>query len=120
MELSAGKKDVTLGLAELDETTRLALIRLAAPEDEAARSAHIGLIMQAASDLSSSLRSYARCGLVNGRGSHGTGDLGLEAAGVFTALQRFAGLVRTPVIGERAVRDASAASASPRAWRRAL
>jgi class 3 adenylate cyclase len=118
MERSAARSHVTVSFADLEAVTRTAVLRLDAPDDEAARAAYVRSVMQAAFDLSSSLRSYARCGLVNGQGSHGASDLPHETAVMFGALEAFAALVRRSASDALGAREPAAAVAA-RGWRRA-
>jgi hypothetical protein len=129
MEIPAARQDVTIAHADLQEVTRSALLRLASAEGEAARADHLRAVLQAALALSGSLRSYGRCGLVNGQGTPGAGDLAHETAEVFVALHQFAELVRASAAETRGLAEVAAAPRADRArpapapsaasWRRA-
>jgi hypothetical protein len=96
---------------------------------EAARADHLRAVLQAATSLSGSLRSYARCGLVNGQGTPGAGDLAHETQEVFVAFQRFAELVQAEAADARGAAEVALAGRADRArpatpplaasWRRA-
>jgi hypothetical protein len=93
MDLSRPLSEPSLSLEDLLSITRIGLLRLPTREAEAKRVRLMRSLVAAEAELNHALGAHARCFLVNCQGSHGTGNLALEAARLHTALTRYVRLV---------------------------
>ena len=86
--------NVTISRDDLHALAELATMRLPLRAPESRRIERMRTLLVASSELCRALSAHTHCALVNCQGSHGTGSLEEEGEALFTAMERYAALMR--------------------------